>query len=132
MKLDNILGSPDSLTSLDEKMGFWIHITAVTNQTLIVSGTTPVSPTNISLLNDVGGWNLIGWPSASSSPLPGALSVLGTDYTLVYAYHAAETADPWKLYDRIAPGYANDLTAMAPGWGYWIFVTADHILPVAY
>jgi hypothetical protein len=134
MKHDNIPQTVDSLTALDEKMGFWIHITSVGNQTLNVTGSRPTT-TNIDLLDDVGGWNLVGFPAVAGLALPGALEshgVVEADYTLVYAYHAVDAADPWKLYDNAAPDYANDLKQMDPGWGYWIFVTADSIWDVAY
>ena len=38
----------------------------------------------------------------------------------MYANHASDTGDPWKLFDRSAPPYSNDLTFMTSGWGYWV------------
>ena len=88
--------------------------------------------TTINLLDDVGGWNLMGYPSASSELLPDALDSIDGVYTLVYANHAADTADLWKMFDPSAPGYVNDLLELAPGWGYWIFVNSDAELEVTY
>ncbi len=127
LKYDDVPGSPDTLLSLTENMGFWIHITDPAGVTLNVSGSIPTT-TNISLYDDVGGWNLAGYPSESSLAMPGALTdhgVIADNYNLVYAYHAADTADPWKLYDKNAPAWANDLTELSPGWGYWIYVIGD-------
>jgi hypothetical protein len=56
----------------------------------------------------------------------------GTGFSLAYAFHAADTADPWKLYDVGAPAYANDLKQLAPGWGYWVKVSSDPTWTVAY
>jgi hypothetical protein len=121
----------NSLLSLDEKMGFWIHMTAA--DTLDVVGNIPTT-TNITLSTGAGGWNLVGYPSYVNRSLPNALSDngAGTDFSLVYAYHASETADPWKLFDRTSPVWANDLTELAPGWGYWIKVSVPHSWSVMY
>lgn len=74
----------------------------------------------------MGGWNLVGYPSAATLDLPGALTDHGVmEFTLVYAYHAADTSDPWKLFDPAVLPIQNDLTALSPGWGYWIYVTED-------
>ena len=91
----------NTLRNLDETMGFWIHMTAA--DTLDVVGTAPTT-TNIALLDNAGGWNLVAYPSVADRQLPAALSDhgVGTDFSLVYAYHANDTADPWKLFDPTA------------------------------
>jgi len=128
LKHDNVPLSPDDLTTLNEKQGFWIHMTAA--DTLEVTGTLPTT-TDIGLSS---GWNLVGYPKSVSGALPGILSSNGVDEAdlLVYAYHAADAADPWKLYDRAGLPFGNDLTALTPGWGYWIEVSAAHTWSVAY
>ena len=78
------------------------------------------------------GWNLIGWPSDGSTALPAALAAIEDNYDLVLAYHANDSADPWKLFDPEAPAYANDLLEMAPGWGYWFNMAADDSLAIGY
>jgi hypothetical protein len=132
LKHDDIPMSSDTLNTLDETMGFWIHITT-TAQTLSVAGSVPVM-TSINLSAAGSGWNLIGYPSSESRNLPEALSGhgVGTDFSLVYAYRAADTADPWKLYDRGAPVWSNDLLALAPDGGYWVQVSVTHTLTVTY
>jgi hypothetical protein len=121
----------NSLNNLDEKMGFWIHMTAA--GTLNVVGSVPVT-TTISLLTAGGGWNLVGYPSSVDRDLPAALSDngVGADFSLIYAYHASETTDPWKLFSLTAPVWANDLTKLSPGWGYWVKVSTDHTWSVKY
>jgi len=120
----------NTLLTLDETRGFWIHMT--TANTLNVVGSVPQT-TTISLLDDAGGWNLVGYPSVVDRTLPGALEDYGvSDFSLVYAYHANDGADPWKLFDRTGSAWANDLTALSPGWGYWIKVTNDHTWNVGY
>ena len=122
-------GYGNTLTVLDDKTGFWIHMTAA--DTLEVTGALPVT-TNIPILIGASGWNLVGYPSDDSGTLPAILSSLGTDYTLVYAYHPADSTDPWKLYDRTGATYANDLAALDAGWGFWIKVSAAHTWSVTY
>ena len=114
----------NTLATLDAAMGFWIHITS-TNPVLTITGNAPAS-TDISLSI---GWNMVGYPSAITRALPGALA--GTGFTLAYAYHASE-ADPWKLYDIAGLPWANDLTALSPGWGYWVRTTSASEWHVSY
>jgi hypothetical protein len=120
----------NTLANLDEKMGFWIHMTAPA--TLNVTGSLPTT-TSIPLHITAGGWNLVGYPSAATLALPDALRDhgVGTGYSLVYAYHANDTGAPWKLYNRSAI-FGNDLTQLAPGWGYWIYVSGDSTWTVGY
>ncbi len=69
------------------------------------------------------GWNLAGYPNAANGALPAVLRGYGwgIDFSLVYVYHADDSSDPWKLFDRTAGGgYVPDLTVLAPGWGYWV------------
>ena len=131
LKYDDVPMSPDTLEDLDEKMGFWIHMT--TADTLEVAGDVPTT-TDINLDSAGMGWNLVGYPSAVSRDLPGVLQDhgVGEDFSVVYAYHADDSADPWKLFDRTAPAWANDLTDLSPGWGFWVQVDADHTWDVAY
>jgi hypothetical protein len=131
LKADDIPFSPDSLMYLDETMGFWIHMKNA--DTLEIVGSIPTS-TNINLSVNAGGWNLVGYPSMGNQSMPSVLTDhgVGTDFSLVYAYHANETIDPWKLYDTSAPPFLNDLTQLSPGWGYWVKASADHTWNVVY
>jgi PKD repeat protein len=119
----------NTLNNIDEKMGFWIYMTAA--DTLDVTGTAPGN-SSIPLYTTVGGWNLVGYPAAVAGTLPNILRDhgVGNDYTVVYAYHVADTADPWKLFDPTFP--FSDLTSLTSGWGYWIYVTANQTWIVTY
>jgi hypothetical protein len=122
----------NTLSTLTSTQGFWINMTQAA--TLDVVGTAQTS-TPVSLYTSASGWNLVGFPSGSSGTLPGILTSNGigsSGYSLVYAYHASDTSDPWKLYDRTGDSYANDLTALQPGWGYWIKVSTPATWTVPY
>jgi hypothetical protein len=134
LKYDNVPSSPDSLSTLDKEMGFWIHVTG-TGVSLDVVGSIP-STTGISLLAKDSGWNLVSYPANSNSngALPAALQDhgVGSNFSLVYAYDPTDTDDPWKLFDREAPTWANDLTALSPLQGYWVKVSTDCTWQVGY
>ena len=123
LKYDPNVGYGHTLQNLDETMGFWIHMT--TDATLVVEGPYPES-TNISLSSDGGGWNLVGFPSATALDLPEALTDHGVeDVSIVFAYKASDANDPWKLFEPDIPDYAVDLIQLDVGWGYWVKVTDD-------
>ncbi len=109
----------NDLTQLDETRGFWIKMNMAS--TLTVTGTNP-SPQAIALCT---GWNLVGYPRLQAQPIATALASIAGRYSLVYAYDASDTNDPWKKYDPNAPPYANDLTEMRAGVGYWIKVNQN-------
>jgi hypothetical protein len=119
----------NTLATLDESMGIWIHITQAA--TLNVDGFWPTTHSiDVTTNAYTNGWNLVSYPSTHSDLTPASvLTALGTNYSLVYAYHAADS-DHWKLYDRTAPAFANDLTLMQPGWGYWIKVSVTGTVTV--
>ncbi len=116
------------LKDLDERMGFWIKMNSAA--TLVVSGTAPGTST----IDLQTGWNLVSFPATGNLALPDALRDhgMGVDFSLVYAYHAADSGDPWKLYNREAQAWANDLTSLTAGWGYWIKVSSAHTWDVTY
>ena len=117
----------NSLKILDEKLGFWIRVNGA--QTLTVSGTAP----GTSSIAVSTGWNLVGYPSTTNLDLPGAFSGHGLgDFSLAYAYHASDTADPWKKFDPLMPINLNDLKVLAPGWGYWVDVNTAATWNVTY
>ena len=76
----------------------------------------------------------VAYPSGMDVLLPEVLSDngVGTDFSLMYVYNTNEPANSWKQFGRTAPTWANDLTELSPGWGYWIKVSADHTWSVKY
>jgi hypothetical protein len=121
----------NTLSNLDETMGFWINMTSAS--TLVITGDLP-GTSNITLRSSAGGWNLVSYPSAVNRPMPNALRDygVGSNFSLVYAYHANDVTDLWKLYDPNALPFANNLTALSPGWGYWIRVPSTSTWSVEY
>lgn len=132
MKFDPSTSIGNTLDTLDPTMGFWINMTVADK--LIVTGSFQTN-TTINLLDNVGGWNLVGFPSASSVGMPQALEENGVPrsaYSLVYAYYAADIGDKWKMFDTDSPDFANDLENMDPGLGYWIYVIGDPVWNLDY
>lgn len=63
--------------------------------------------------------------TAQNTPvsIENALAALGSRLVLVYSYDAADSQDPWSIYDPHAPLFANDLQSLIPGAGYWVNVS---------
>ncbi|MFH1834883.1 MAG: lamin tail domain-containing protein [Methanobacteriota archaeon] len=105
----------NDLAAMTPEWGYWIRVNS-TSATLNVSGEGPTT-TDIALV-DV--WNLVGFPSLTAAAnVSAALSTIDGNYTIVWAYNATDTGDPWKKH---VPGAAigNDLAALTPGYGLWI------------
>ncbi len=72
------------------------------------------------------GWNLFAYPVPQSLSIEEALASIDCCYTSVYGFDLSNPDDPWKVYDRrIASeqAWANDLTRLDFGQGYWINIT---------
>jgi carbohydrate-selective porin OprB len=76
------------------------------------------------------GWNLISWPSITTVPVADGLGQIDGKYDIIWAYDAADSADPWKKYNPEAI-FGNDLTSLEPGFGYWVRMTEPGTLTVA-
>ncbi len=111
------------LLTLDERTPFWIEMSEA--GTLTLDGLLPIYTEQ----NLVTGWNLIGYPASDPRTVPDALTSIEGKYTKVLRYEAGQS-DPWKRYSTDMPPWANTLTQMAPGWGYWIYVTEDCTLSI--
>jgi hypothetical protein len=102
----------NDLIRLDNKMGFWISITANCNFTPV--GTRPVSTT----INLRQGWNMVGFPSFKTTYTVADLkSDMGLAGVIVEALEAS--ASPYYL--QRAP----DSYVMMAGEGYWVYFPAD-------
>lgn len=127
----------NTLTALDAKQGFWIHMTAA-DKILVVYGSAYATGTEIALHIDAGRWNLVGFPADNNLAMPGALDSYGLKpdttplYSLVYGYRATDATDTWELYDPAAPAYVNDLSQLEPGMGYWIRLSDTAVEPVTW
>ncbi len=99
------------LTTMEAGKGYWINMTEAAR--LSVSGSAPSN--SIDLAN---GWNLVGYNSSTSQGVADALASISGKYVSVWAY----VNGSWKVYDPNNPGF-SDLTAMDPGYGYWINAT---------
>jgi len=112
-------GYANTLQQVDETMGLWVSVTGPV--TLRVVGSRPAG-VKIPLY---AGWNMVGFPSASSQSVPDALADIGEKLSMVRWYDPFDAEDPWKHYNPSAPAWANDLVEMRPGRGYWIEVNED-------
>ena len=120
--LKYIPGGPppfNTLTTMDAGHGYWLNATDPMTDTMSVSGSLPLT-TSIDLCT---GWNLIGYASWNERPITDVLADISGKFDLVYAFDAADAADPWKKYDPTAPPVTNDLDNMKPWFGYWINIT---------
>jgi uncharacterized protein YkwD len=99
----------NDLADLDNKKGFWIHITEVSGVDLAVPGTLPSSPQTIQLKK---GWNMVGYPSSTARARTVALNNLevGVEIDIIQFYDTASGR-------IISLGSGDD---MEPGMGYWI------------
>lgn len=113
------------LTQVDQKIGFWIEMTAP------ASVPNPGSLANETTIHLCVGWNLIGFPAGQARPVRTALSSIEGKYTRVFGFDPSDAADPWELYDVAVPSWANDLELMQPGRGYWVLATAETDLEIS-
>ena len=110
-------GKPSTLNDLkhlDNKQGFWIHVTEVGGADLAVPGTLPSSTQTIELKK---GWNMVGYPSSTPNVRADALNslVFGVEIDVIQYYDTAS--------ERILSLGSGD--NMEPGLGYWIHATQD-------
>jgi len=110
------------LTAIDHEIGFWLRATAP--DTLTVPGTEPAETT----IQICTGWNLIGYPLAQNRPVLAALSSILGKFQRVYGWNPADVTEPWKVFDVDLPAWANTLTGMERGRGYWVYATEDAAL----
>jgi hypothetical protein len=92
-----------------------------------------MSSTEIVLYTE--GWNLISYPIRGAQPVTEALRSIEGLYTQVYGfepdgqsdpwtpYIEGDTESPWRRYDVSLPEWANTLTDLEFGRGYWLNVT---------
>ena len=117
-------GNPAStLTAVEEGTGYWFFMNGPT--TLEGSGQEiPGQGAPPPAYDVFVGWNLIGFSSTTSMSLESYLASIAGNYSIVWGYDAE--GQTWLWY---APDNASrTLTTMEPGFGYWLWATADGII----
>jgi hypothetical protein len=99
----------NDLHDIDNRMGFWIHITKAGGTTLIVNGTPPAATQDVPLHQ---GWNHVGYPSLTQRDRTAGMNnlVFDVDVDSIWTFDAH--ADQWN---HMGP---SDLFEV--GRGYWI------------
>ncbi len=100
----------NTISTISPTQGIWIEVSQ--NVTLTITG-VPVESTNITVCP---GWNLVGYPVPEAVPVETALSSIAGQYKQVFSY----PQQVWKSYDPTKPPFANTLTELKAGLGYWI------------
>jgi RHS repeat-associated protein len=113
------------LTAITPAKGFWLE--GQGSAALPEGGPEPTT-TSIPLCL---GWNLIGYPAGSARPVATALASIAGKYIRLFGFDPTDSADPWEVYDVGVPSWANDLTELRPGRGYWIYVTEATTLTIS-
>ncbi|MBP9822624.1 MAG: hypothetical protein KBF21_00240 [Thermoanaerobaculia bacterium] len=113
------------LTAITPTKGFWLE--GQGSGTLPEGGPEPTT-TSIPLCL---GWNLIGYPAGSARPVATALASIAGQYIRLFGFDPTDSADPWEVYDVAVPVWANDMTELRPGRGYWIYITEATTLTIS-
>ena len=112
----NWYSSGSGLTDADHTMGLWIHLN--TPGKLITNGSVVNS-----MIHLTKGWNLVGYPSFSETLVDSEFSDVPS-FEAAQCYNNSDTFDHWKHYKEYKI-FGNDLTAMKPGLGYWVYISSD-------
>ena len=116
---DPVDAAASDLTSLDHRLGFWIHLT--TDATLSLDGDPPLNTTT----PICSGWNLIGHPRNGPLPVAGALVSIAASVDRVFGFEPGAGAAGWRFWSGDTPSWVHDLDQLAPGRGYWVLANAD-------
>jgi hypothetical protein len=100
----------NDLTQINEKMGFWIHITSPGDTIFPYNGTKPTSNQTIALYP---GWNLVGYPSLTSHSRTLGLNNLTFDSEIDAIWNYNSGTKKWK--------HLDESDNFEIGKGYWIY-----------
>jgi len=102
----------NTLTAIEAGLGYWIKVNE--SDDITKEGMPLTLNTSIDLMQD---WTLIGyWPSENMSPEEAFAELISTG-NLQYATGFDEG---FTYYDPSGPDFANTLTALENGYGYWL------------
>ena len=70
------------------------------------------------------GWNSFAYSLPQPQPVQSALDSLAGAYSIVYSYRPDQPGNEWSVFSPDAPAWANDLSQLEFGRGYWIYTTS--------
>jgi len=112
-------GASNDLLRFTLESGYWIEMSA--DARLTVRGEE-----NLGMAIPLrAGWNFVGHPSLATQEIGQALRAIAPNVEQAWHYDPTDAADPWKRYSPDQPDWANDLTRLEPGEGYWIRTKGD-------
>jgi len=109
-----------TLTTLNNQMGVWLHLTANGGDQLLTTSLAGYYPSGEVAINLYTGWNMVGYPSATPR--------LGTDTLPVQATAVSVWQSGFPYISDSTPGAVT----MTEGNAYWVRVNADcvwHVQP---
>jgi hypothetical protein len=107
-----------TLTTVNNQMGVWLHLTANGGDQLLTTATTGLYSTSAVNIDLDAGWNLVGYPSATSRAESATLPL------------EADMVSVWQVGTPYITDHAKGATLMSAGNAYWVRVTADCVWTV--
>jgi len=117
LSYDPTLPGDATLLTLGHDRGFWVKMDQ--GAALSISGYVDDDLTQALY----PGWNLVAYASTSTQSITRAFASISNALATVYGLDSGVSGD-WVRYDVNQPSWANSLTDMAPGVGYWVHVSA--------
>ncbi len=102
-----------SFTSIDNTMGVWLHLTANGDDQLLTTTLMGMMPTTEVAIQLYAGWNMVGYPSATSRL--GSLTLPAE----------ADLVAEWQLSSPYIIDKAKADVTMSEGNAYWVRVSTD-------
>jgi len=104
----------NDLTTINNAMGVWLWITANGGDQMLTTGLTGAYPAGAVNINLYTGWNMVGYPSATSRAETATLTNAAIDFVAV-----------WQAATPYITQHAKGAAMMAAGNAYWVHCTAD-------
>ena len=106
-------GTANDLTTITNQMGVWLWITANGGDTKLTTGLTGEYPASAVNINLYAGWNMVGYPTATSRAESATLPA------------EADLVASWQAASPYITQHAKGATMMVAGNAYWVHVMAD-------